>query len=319
VLIEFAKICVKFQTKQKEFLHSLKSLYTTNSIREILAPGNDDFDRYGCQLLSSLFDFENITILVNQFFFLNFNKKSLKELESEFVTNLCFHKNGSLLVEKFIEKRPKIIFEKISQPEEISCDIYGSRVIQKLFKSDEILLKLKLGTVLSNFETSFFFIFLTFLVLCANKFGKIVFENCQISTFKTVSSRKEWRNNEERNLKLKQNFSSIIEEEKPKKEEKLEKKEKSKEDKLKQSKEEKSKEEKKEEKSKKEKVKKEKSEKKKEEKSEKKKKRESSSTTEEEEEEPKKKKKKENSTGEDLSFVFDAIKKAGNEKQKKRK
>jgi predicted RNA-binding protein YlxR (DUF448 family) len=69
VLVEISKMCVQHQTKQKEFLHSMKSLYTTNSIREMLASVNDDFDRYGCQLLISVFDFENIKTLENQFCF----------------------------------------------------------------------------------------------------------------------------------------------------------------------------------------------------------------------------------------------------------
>jgi hypothetical protein len=83
----------------------------------------------------------------------------LKELDSDFLTNLCFHKSGSLLIEKMIDRAPKLIFEKISVPEQISCDLYGCRVIQKLFKTDEIILKLKLGTTLSNFENgSFYFL-----------------------------------------------------------------------------------------------------------------------------------------------------------------
>eukprot|EP01080_Neovahlkampfia_damariscottae_P000243 gene243-4489_t len=284
ILIEIASICVKYETRQSEFMEAFKSLYTTNSIKEILFSTNDQFDRFGCQLLMNVFDFGNITSLMKDF----------SDLDSEYVSILCTHKNGSLLIEKIIERRPKMLFKKMLNPEKISCNIYGCRVIQKLFKTDELNLKLKLGVELIKFERD----------LLQDFNGKIVYTNCALRNFKNVNSQKEWKKNEERNLKRKETFSSIIDEEPSKKKFKNEQDEQDSVEKKKESKKE-SKATKKE--SKKDETKNEdaKNEIKKETKKEKKerfKKQETKPLTQ--------------STGEDLSFVLDAIQKVGEEKPK---
>ena len=55
-----------------------------------------------------------------------------------------------------------MLFKKILNPEKISCNMYGCRVIQKLFKTDELNLKLKLGVELMKFERGMFVYFLFF-------------------------------------------------------------------------------------------------------------------------------------------------------------
>lgn len=193
IIISILENCIKFETKQEEFIEHFKVLNDENCLEKILVPnGGDQLDRHGCLIITLLLKLENVDSICD------------KLLESTWIEDLSFDKNGSLLVEQLIPKRVKDCLKKLlPHSKDLAINVYGCRVLQTLFKNLEGEDRLEIAKNLVSHTD-----------IQNNKFGLIVWNNFKLTEFERdkTKDKRVWKTTQERNQKRKREFEKLIEE-----------------------------------------------------------------------------------------------------------
>jgi len=213
VIISIAEGCIKFRTRQKEFIKELMSSFHANQSQAIerqklaniflfnspTIPENPMLDRFGCQLLAIMFKFEaqQIQVLLESFLL----------MDNKVFTDMCCHKFGSQVAETLVMSKPavgnklkyKIIKKLKGNYARLAKDLFGSRVIEKCMFVSEAKRKKDIAAELVADEKN--------MRNC--KHGIIVWNKCYLSKFKQDAE--QWLSLEEQNAKRREMFKEILE------------------------------------------------------------------------------------------------------------
>lgn len=192
IILTILDNCIKHETKQEEFIQHFTVLNDEKCLETLLLPnGNDQLDRHGCNIITSLLKLENTDSICD------------KLLETTWVEDLSFDKNGSLLVEQLIPKRPKDCLKLLlPHMKDLALNVYGCRVLQTIFKILDSEGRVEIAKSL-----------ITHPDIQNNKFGLIVWNNCKLTEFEKdkTKDKRVWKTTQERNQKRKREFEKIIE------------------------------------------------------------------------------------------------------------
>lgn len=157
------------------FLSSLKTsdaYYKTKDRGEKFIPLLERVEYHGSFLLQTLLKFQNVGLIV----------KSMCEIPVENIVFLSCDGSGSHFIDAFFasdkvkQKKKKQLIEKIGERfSTLSCDKYGSRVLENIWKLSDIVIKRTIASILVKNSDQ----------LTANNYGKFILKKFDIKKFET--------------------------------------------------------------------------------------------------------------------------------------
>jgi hypothetical protein len=236
VLIAIADGCVKYETKQTEFIRDLlkasddkkptkkeeeedekKQTVDKRSVlvTRLLFDKYNTFDRYGCKMLCSLLRFKTKSVQVLYEAFLtavdgdNFFKMCVDKSGSQVAESLLMNKNTQN-DDSFRNIKYRLIKKLTGKFAQLAVNPYGSHVVEKCILVSERKRKANIAKELISAEND----------VRISKVGNIVWEKCRLGKYKTDA--REWLEEADINEKRRAMFKDILGEEEEEGKEKTE-------------------------------------------------------------------------------------------------